>query len=46
MTGFIVFVVLVAALGLAAYLGWLPDSRDPEFGLGPIIDGPLRTSGR
>lgn len=28
---------VLAALGVAAYLGWTPDTRDPEYGVGPLL---------
>ena len=40
MVALIVFMVLLAALGVAAYLGRTADSRDPDYGLGRIIDPP------
>jgi hypothetical protein len=46
MTAIIVFVVLLAALGAAVLLGWTADSRDPDYGLGPIIDPSVRPAGR
>jgi hypothetical protein len=29
--------ILVMVLGAAAALGWTPDTRDPEHGLGPFF---------
>lgn len=38
MTVLILFVAFTALLGAAAAAGWSYDSRDPEYGLGRIID--------
>ena len=50
MAATIVFLVLLAALGAAAFFGRTPDSRDRDYGIGPVIDrssGPLAgTPGR
>jgi hypothetical protein len=46
MTAIIVLVVLFAALGVASLLGRTVDTRDPDYGLGRIIDGPLAPYGR
>ncbi len=46
MAAIIVFVVLLAALGVAVFLGRTPDSRDTAYGIGPIIDPPARAASR
>lgn len=40
MTTLIVLGALILLVGLAALCGWTVDSRDPDFDLGRIIDGP------
>ena len=46
----LVLLGLIVAAGIAAVCGWLPDTRDPEFGLGRILRGrerpPTPPSGR
>jgi hypothetical protein len=37
MAALVVLAVFIA-LGVAAWRGWLPDTRDPEFSLGRVID--------
>lgn len=37
MAAIVVFVLLVAALGVAVVKGWTADSRDSEYGLGRVI---------
>jgi hypothetical protein len=33
----LVFLAAFIALGLAAWFGWLPDTRDPEYSLGRVV---------
>jgi len=33
----LLFLVAFIALGVAAWRGWLPDTRDPEFSLGRVL---------
>jgi hypothetical protein len=35
----IVFLILLVALGVASVLGFTPDTRNPDYGLGPVIRG-------
>jgi hypothetical protein len=35
----LVFLILLVALGVASVLGFTPDTRDPDYGLGPVIRG-------
>jgi len=40
MAAFIVFLVIMAILagaGIASYFGLTPDTRDPEYGVGPML---------
>jgi hypothetical protein len=37
MTELMIFVVVLAALGVASMLGWTVDSSDPDFSLGRLI---------
>jgi hypothetical protein len=46
MAAIIVFVVLLVALGAAAFFDRTPDSRDIAYGVGPIIDPPVRPAAR
>jgi hypothetical protein len=46
MVTLIVFVVLLATLGTAVYLGRTVDSRDSEYGLGRVIDPSVHPVGR
>jgi hypothetical protein len=46
MVAIIVFVVLLALLGAAVFAGRTADSRDPEYGLGRVIDPPVHPVGR
>ena len=46
MIAIIVFVVILAALGAAVLAGWVADTRDPEYGLGLVIDPPVHPVGR
>jgi hypothetical protein len=34
----LVFLIALVVLGAASVLGYLPDTRDPDYGLGPVID--------
>ena len=38
----IVLLILLIALGIAAVLGRTADSRDPNYGLGPVLFRPAR----
>jgi hypothetical protein len=33
----IALAVLLASAGIAAYFDLLPDTRDPEYGVGPVL---------
>jgi hypothetical protein len=35
----LVFLILLVALGVASVLGFTPDTRDADYGLGPVIGG-------
>ena len=37
MAALLVFVALLIVLGVAAWRGWLPDTRDPEYSLGKVL---------
>ena len=34
----LVILAAIAALGVAAWRGWLPDTRDPEYSLGKVLE--------
>ncbi len=38
MVTFLILLVLIAAFGAASALGLTADTRDPEYGLGRILD--------
>ena len=46
MAAIIVFVVFLVVLGAAALFDLTPDSRDTAYGVGPIIDPPVRPAAR
>jgi hypothetical protein len=46
MTAFIVFLVVLAVLGAAAFFDRTADTRDTAYGLGPVIDPPVRPASR
>lgn len=40
MTALIIFLAIFVLAGLASALGWTPDSRDPRFTVGRLLDSP------
>lgn len=46
MAAFIVFLVFLVVIGAAAFFDRTPDSRDAAYGVGPIIDPPVRPAAR
>jgi hypothetical protein len=40
----LILLALFLVLGVAAYFGWVPDTRDPEFSLGRVT-APRTASG-